>query len=103
MRGKTMLDGFLSHIGHGIRGPMSAILGYAELLSTRLKDPTDQHYVNVIRNSGEQLVKFINDLIDIARIDAGTFELNPESVALTGLFEEINDLMLSRAQEKQLS
>jgi len=62
---------FLANISHEIRTPMNAILGFTELLKSDMLGSEDRaHYASIIKQSGEQLLKVINDIIDIAKISA---------------------------------
>jgi signal transduction histidine kinase/CheY-like chemotaxis protein len=62
---------FLAKMSHEIRTPMNGILGMAELLFDRLKDPTDQRYIQIIRSSTTILLTIINDILDYSKIEAG--------------------------------
>ena len=63
---------FLANISHEIRTPMNAILGFSELLNyPNQTDEERQYYSSIIKQSGEQLLRVINDIIDIAKISAG--------------------------------
>ncbi|MDA3882621.1 MAG: ATP-binding protein [Bacteroidales bacterium] len=62
---------FLANISHEIRTPMNAILGFTELLDAdSLGKDERSHYVSIIKQSGQQLLKLINDIIDVAKISA---------------------------------
>lgn len=62
---------FLANISHEIRTPMNAILGFAQLLHLdSLSSEERNHYISIIKQSGQQLLKVINDIIDIAKISA---------------------------------
>jgi PAS domain S-box-containing protein len=62
---------FLANISHEIRTPMNAILGFTELLDAdSIEKDERSHYVSIIKQSGQQLLKLINDIIDVAKISA---------------------------------
>ncbi len=62
---------FLANISHEIRTPMNAILGFTELLDADFLEKDERsHYVSIIKQSGQQLLKLINDIIDVAKISA---------------------------------
>ena len=95
-------DEFLANLSHEIRSPMAALMGYAELLSARLKDPTDRDYVKIIQNSGDHMLTLINDLLDLAKMEAGKLAIDRAPVALARLLNEVHTLLDRRAQEKGL-
>ncbi len=83
---------FLANISHEIRTPMNGILGFSELL--REKDLTEHekdHYLNIIKNSGNHLLKLINDVINISRIEAGHTTINDSSFNLNTLMLDLLD------------
>ena len=94
---------FLANMNHEIRSPMTAILGYSDILLLHLKDPDDVECVKTIQESGNYLLEIINDILDLSKIEAGTLRVNKERVALYPLLREIQSLMGGRAREKGLS
>jgi two-component system, sensor histidine kinase and response regulator len=99
-RAKSM---FLSTMSHEIRTPMNAILGYSQLM---LRDPvlgTDaKANLRIINRSGEHLLTLINDVLDMAKIEAGRTELNPTTFRLAGLVDDVAGMSKLRAQAKAL-
>jgi signal transduction histidine kinase/ActR/RegA family two-component response regulator len=69
---------FLANMSHEIRTPMNAILGFSELLSIELKEPKHRQFLQSIRTSASSLLQLINDILDIAKVEAGVLELRPE-------------------------
>ena len=83
---------FLSRMSHELRTPLNAVLGFAQLLELDL--PADhQESVQQIRRAGSHLLDLINEVLDIARIEAGQLSLSPEAVKLADLVTEAADLM----------
>ena len=80
-----MKSAFVANVSHEIRNPMASLMGYAELLSARLKDPSDLEFVRIIKNSGEYLLTLINDLLDLAKMEAGKLEIVREPTAVLRL------------------
>ncbi|MBC6435220.1 hypothetical protein FM036_36115 [Nostoc sp. HG1] len=77
-------DDFLSTISHELRNPLTAILGYAQLLKSRKFDEAQiTRYLNVIERSAKAQSQLIEDLLDIARITSGKIRLNPRSIDLS--------------------
>jgi PAS domain S-box-containing protein len=69
-------DEFLANISHEIRSPMTSILGYSDILLSNLKDPDDIECVRTIRESGNYLLEIINDILDLAKVEAGQMLLH---------------------------
>jgi PAS domain S-box-containing protein len=94
---------FLSTMSHEIRTPMNAILGYAQLM---LRDPslgTDaKTNLRIIGRSGEHLLGLINDVLDMAKIEAGRTELNPTTFHLPGVLDDLAAMFRLRAEAKAL-
>jgi signal transduction histidine kinase/CheY-like chemotaxis protein len=96
---------FLTHMSHELRTPLNGILGYATILK-RDAGSTDSHLtdgLDIIRCSGEHLLTLINDVLDLARIEAGKLELNPAPVYLSTFLRQIVDIVRTRAEVKKLS
>ncbi|MBL8630205.1 MAG: PAS domain S-box protein [Rhodospirillaceae bacterium] len=88
-RAKTL---FLANMSHELRTPLNAILGFAQLLTlgTRGALNTDQReYVSSIMRGGEHLLRLINDVLDLSRIDSGHLTLSIEPVNLLMLTNEV--------------
>ncbi len=94
---------FLANMSHELRTPLSGILGYAQILR---RDPTlnayHQERLTIIQQSGEHLLSLINDLLDIAKIEAGKLELMPTSFHLPRMLERIMNMVRLRAEHKEL-
>ena len=92
---------FFSIVSHDIRTPLNAILGYSELLQ---KDATSQADRDValksISASGTTLLQLVNDVLDLAKIDAGKMTLQPEPVLLNQLTDEVFSSFWRAADEK---
>lgn len=70
---------FLSNMSHEIRTPMNAIIGFTRVMLRSVQEEKQKEYLNAIRQSGEALLVLINDILDLAKVDAGkmTFEDTP--------------------------
>jgi signal transduction histidine kinase len=81
---------FVSHVSYELRTPLTNIIGFSELLagpSAGALGPKQREYLNDIRASGQTLLAIIDDILDLATIDAGTFELKLTRVKVRGVIE----------------
>jgi PAS domain S-box-containing protein len=92
---------FLANMSHELRTPMNAILGFSEILKERLRDMPQYHdYFNGIMESGQNLLRLINAVLDLSKIEAGQMELRPETVVLRVVLNEIQHTFSLKLQEK---
>ena len=95
---------FLANMSHELRTPLNGILGFAQiLLQYSSLGEREQRGMNVIKRSGEHLLSLINDILDLAKIEAGKFELIPANVNLRELLASTAELMSERAERKRLT
>jgi signal transduction histidine kinase len=95
---------FLAGMSHELRTPLNGVLGYAQLLAMDGGLSAQQaRGVDTIHQSGLHLLALINDILDLARIEAGRTELNPAPVQLSGLLQSVVNLMRVKADEKRLA
>jgi signal transduction histidine kinase/DNA-binding NarL/FixJ family response regulator len=95
---------FLAHMSHELRTPLNGILGYAQLLRRDISlSETQQESVAVIERSGDHLLTLINELLDLAKIEAGKLELHPGVFDLRTLLMHVADLTGVRARQAGLS
>jgi signal transduction histidine kinase/DNA-binding NarL/FixJ family response regulator len=94
---------FISQMSHELRTPLNGILGYAQLLH-RSPELTEQQRdgLAIIERSGEHLLTLVNDLLDLAKIEAGKLELRDESIDLESLLQHVTDLIRVRADKAGL-
>jgi signal transduction histidine kinase/CheY-like chemotaxis protein len=96
---------FLAQMSHELRTPLNAIIGYAQLLKR------DRHLLNdrqaaglaTIQESGQHLLTLINDILDLARVEAGRMVLYPAAVHLGAFLQVVVDIMRVKAEEKGLA
>jgi two-component system, NarL family, sensor histidine kinase BarA len=97
---------FLANVSHELRTPLNSILGFAELLRETVKenpDPKAARYLQNILASGRNLLELINDLLDLAKIEAGRMDVRSEPLSLNDLFEGLINLLKPLAEGKELS
>ncbi|SEQ85500.1 PAS domain S-box-containing protein [Amphritea atlantica] len=95
---------FLTNMSHELRTPLNAILGYADLLQRTRKDNNPEaDGLNIIKHSGEHLLTLINDILDLAKIEAGSLPLTPAPFHLDSFIRKILGIIQPRAEKKKLS
>ncbi|MCB1100117.1 MAG: response regulator [Verrucomicrobiae bacterium] len=94
---------FLANVSHEIRTPMNAILGFTELLEGLVESPKALKYLGIIRASGDSLLKLINDILDLSKIESGKMELTMEPVLVRENFESVRLLLSQQVAEKNLA
>ena len=83
---------FLANMSHEIRTPLNGILGFADLLKRgELDDDKRNKYVSIIQNSGEQLLKIIEDILDISLIESNQLRITEIDFSLNEKMDEINE------------
>lgn len=91
-RASRFKDQFLSTMSHELRTPLNAVLGFSELLADGRYGPLTERqarYVNHIHSSGQHLLRLINDILDLSKIEAGRLQLNMECVSIDACFAEV--------------
>ncbi|MFW6257328.1 MAG: ATP-binding protein [Prolixibacteraceae bacterium] len=83
---------FIQNISHEVRTPMNSILGYSELLSKRIKGKVETEFINAVEYNGKQLLRLIDDIIDISRLDKNELSLTKEKIPLGKLMEQMHKL-----------
>jgi two-component system sensor histidine kinase/response regulator len=94
---------FLAHMSHELRTPLNGILGYAQLLKRDAGLSAAQlENVSIVERSGEHLLMLINDLLDLAKIEAGRLDLHASLFDLPQLVKHVADIALVRAGQAGL-
>lgn len=96
---------FLANVSHELRTPLNAIIGFAEILKDQAKQRNDErniHYSNNVLESGNMLLGIINDLLELATIEAGKVEIHWESIPFEETLEAILNLTRPQFAEKNL-
>jgi len=88
---------FLANMSHEIRTPMNSIIGFSSLLQERrLEEDKKVKYLDIITTNADHLLRLIDDIIDISKIESGDIELHHEPVDIQQLFEEILKMFYDR-------
>lgn len=93
---------FLANMSHEIRTPMNAILGFADLLVPEMESPRQQEFLAGIRSSGRSLLGLIDEILDLAKIEAGKMELHYQPVSLRALFDDLRRIFQADITAKKL-
>jgi PAS domain S-box-containing protein len=94
---------FLSNMSHEIRTPLNAIIGFAQILKRETSfSPRQLEQLQTIAKSGEHLLKLINDILDLSRIEAGRMPVNVSNFSLHMLLNDIESVFRSQSEEKGL-
>lgn len=93
---------FLAKMSHEIRTPMNGVLGFADLLAATPLDETQSEFVKIVRESGDALLRVINDVLDFSKIEAGKLLVESQPFDLRQMVQEVAELLVPKADERQL-
>lgn len=96
---------FLASMSHELRTPLNSIIGFSDMLFTQNFGPLNEkqsRYVNNIKVSGNHLLKLINDVLDISKVEAGKMELHVEKVSISSSVSEVKTLLTPLASKKNI-
>ncbi len=91
---------FLANMSHEIRTPMNAIVGFSDLLYEQTENEKLRSYIKKIISSGGNLLRLIEDILDISKIEAGHIEIIKKSASVKEITEDIKKIFVDKAKEK---
>jgi two-component system cell cycle sensor histidine kinase PleC len=96
---------FLANMSHELRTPLNAILGFSEIIAKECFGPAGspryKEYAGDIHSSGAHLLSLINDLLDVAKIEAGRMEIEPEELDVRKTFDTALKIIGAKARERR--
>ncbi|WP_291795720.1 PAS domain S-box protein [Lutibacter sp.] len=94
---------FLNNMSHEIRTPMNGVLGFSEMLSNpNLSDEKRQNFVNIIQNSGRQLLQIIDDILEISRLETKQIKVREEEICLNNFLFQLFSIFDIKAKEQEM-
>ncbi len=99
IRSDQLKTAFLSNMSHEIRTPMNAIVGFSSLIEDEKDQSTRAQYVDIIQNSSDNLLKLINDIIELSKIETADFQLIYQTFTIEQLFSELKPIVLNEQRK----
>ncbi|MDM8559214.1 PAS domain S-box protein, partial [Candidatus Parabeggiatoa sp. HSG14] len=93
---------FLANMSHEIRTPMNAVIGFSNILASKITDKKHKSYLNSIQTGGKALLTLINDILDLSKIEAGRLDIQYEPVNPQQIFTELQQIFSLKIAEKNL-
>lgn len=93
---------FLANMSHEIRTPMNAILGFSELLKKEVNSEKGRRFLDSILSSTDALLRLINDILDLSKVEAGKLELEYDACSVKAMVYQIESMFKEKADSKNL-
>jgi PAS domain S-box-containing protein len=96
---------FVANMSHELRTPLNSIIGFAELIADERLGPIGARYPEFARtmlNSAQHLLRLINDILDLAKVESGKIALEPQRVVVRDLIEDVTSIIKGIAKERKI-
>jgi two-component system, cell cycle sensor histidine kinase DivJ len=98
---------FLANMSHELRTPLNAIIGFSDILAQELfgkfEFERQREYSGLIKESGEHLLQVVNDILDMSKIEAGSFDVTPEPFDLKPVIERCTQFVAPQAEKARIA
>lgn len=95
---------FLANMSHELRTPLNAIIGFSDILGQelfgKLQNEKQKEYIGLIHDSGNHLLQVVTDILDMSKIDSGTFDIVPEAFEVKNLIETCTGILSQQAEAR---
>jgi len=102
-KAKEFEEQFLANMSHEIRTPMNSVVGLTNLLLKTEKNPQHRQYLNIIKQSADNLLVIINDILDISKIESGKLEIEHVDFSIREVIESVSNMLQLSIKEKGLT
>jgi two-component system sensor histidine kinase/response regulator len=93
---------FLANISHEIRTPLNAVIGFSEILRSEATNPKQKSYLESIKLAGNTLLTLITDILDLSKLEAGIFDIQPHPVNIRRILDDIRQMFKQKVESKEL-
>ncbi len=102
VKANQLKSAFLANMSHEIRTPMNAIVGFSDILLEKMQDKKNLPYVNHIKQSSDNLLQLINDILDLSKIEAGYLEIQKSYSSFYDILDEVSIIFSEKFKQKQV-
>ena len=93
---------FLANMSHELRTPLNSIIGFSEVLESGDLEPKQLRFASNIKKSGRLLLDLINDVLDLAKLEAGMMEVRPTEFSINQLCNQMGEMVRTLAEKKSI-